>query len=185
MPRKVQRLVILFMGFLSLVGQSHAQPSGMPELIVVADYGGEPARPYYVAIGAAGIPEAEGFEVTDTSTRPASKPFSEQDMLPVRSELLSPGQVTPRRLTLPRRMTPFFLIGSDEVSHQWLAQRRNRLHEMNAVGLVVNVEDNAVLTRLREVGQGLELRPVSGDDIAGRLGIAHYPVLVTPDGLTQ
>lgn len=152
-----------------------------PSLEVLADHGGEPARPYFVAIGMAGIPEEEGYAPDPH----APVPFSEADMLPVTSERLSPGEVRFRPLELPSRMTPFFLVGDDALSLRWLETRRAILRELNAVGLVVEVATDEGLQRLREAAPGLELRPTPGDDLAGRLGLAHYPVLVTAQGLEQ
>jgi len=152
-----------------------------PSLEVLADHGGEPARPYFVAIGMAGIPEEEGYAPDPR----APAPFGEADMLPVTSERLSPGEVRFRPLELPSRMTPFFLVGDDPLSLRWLETRGAILRELNAVGLVVEVATDEGLQRLREAAPGLELRPTPGDDLAGRLGLAHYPVLVTAQGLEQ
>lgn len=153
----------------------------MPELTVVADHGGEPARPYFVAIGMAGVPESEGY----VSEPQVPFSISEQDMVPVSSSLLTPGRVESRTLELPPGTTPFFLVGDDALSLAWLEQRGDILRSMYAVGLVVNVGDLQGLERLRRAAAGLELRPVSGDDLAGRVGISHYPVLITASRLEQ
>ncbi|MGY6564181.1 integrating conjugative element protein [Billgrantia desiderata] len=167
----------------ALWGQGHAQerPPGLPSLTVVADHGGEPAKPYYVAIGMSGVEEHEGYVPGPGYLAQ----ITERDMLPVISERLTPGRVEPRVLDLPASMTPFFLIGDDDVSWQWIEQRRDMLLEQRAVGLVVNVSSIESLEQLRAHSGGIELRPVSGDDLAGRIGIAHYPVLITPQGLHQ
>lgn len=150
----------------------------MPALTVVADHGGELARPYYVAIGMAGVAESEGY-VLDPQT------ISGMDMLPVESRMLIPGVVETRPLELPAGTTPFFLVGDDDLSVSWLEQRGDSLRSIYAVGLVVNVQDGEGIQRLRDAAPGLELRPVSGDDLAGRIGLAHYPVLITPTRLEQ
>lgn len=152
-----------------------------PALEVLADHGGKPARPYFVAIGMADVPEEEGYAPDPR----APVPFSEADMLPVTSERLSPGEVRFRPLELPSRMTPFFLVGDDALSLRWLEARGEPLRELNAVGLIVEVATSEGLERLREAATGLELRPTPGDDLAQRLGLAHYPVLVTAQGLEQ
>lgn len=156
-------------------------PVERPSLRVLADHGGKPARPYYVAIGLADVSEEEGY-VPDPRS-PVM--FGEADMLPVTSERLSPGQVEARRLDLPSRMSPFFLVGDDPLSLRWLEARVEILSEINAVGLVIEVATLAGLQRLREAAPGLELRPTPGDDLAGRLELEHYPVLVIPRGLEQ
>lgn len=190
-------------GVAAALWSSHslAQPVGLPKLTEVADEGGEPARPYYVAIGAAGVPESEGYHANisgqasqadgATITRNGGSRSdgatitSESAWLPVTSQHLSPGTVEARRLNLAELMTPFFMVGDDPLSRRWLKQRGDALREMNAVGLVVNVQNMGALEQLRQIGHGLELRPVSGDDIARRIGLEHYPVLFSRRGLEQ
>ena len=105
-------------------------------------------------------------------------------MLPVRSTQLSPGEVQRRVIRAPG-LTALFLIGDDERSRAWLRQRQAALRELQAVGLVVNVESMAALTALRRLAPGLTLSPASGDDLAQRLGLRHYPVLITATGVEQ
>lgn len=164
---------------------AQAQAPGVPPLEVVADHGGEPARPYYVAIGAAQVEESEGYHANVVGQAGQAGPVTDAHWLPVESERLSPGDVEARELELPAGMTPFFLVGDDPLSLKWLEARRDWLVEHHAVGLVVDVADAAGLERLRQHAQGLELRPTSGDDIAARLGLDHYPVAITPQGLSQ
>ncbi len=160
----------------------HAQVKS--PLTVIADEGGQPAQPYYVAIGAAQVDEEDGF-VAATPDNALNRAATEADMLPVVSERLSVGPVTPRALSLPPGTTPFFLIGTDPDSVRWLAQRRERLVELRAVGMVVNVATAEDLAALREQVPDLELRPIPGDDLAERFDLAHYPVLITPTRLEQ
>lgn len=103
-------------------------------------------------------------------------------MLPVRSARLSPGD-EPRRVIRAPGLTPLFLVGDDDRSRAWLRQRQTALHDIQAVGLVVNVASAEALASLRHLAPGLMLSPVSGDDLAGRLGIRHYPVLITATGI--
>nr|WP_298411654.1 integrating conjugative element protein [uncultured Halomonas sp.] len=165
--------------------QSATRPPGLPELTVVADYGGTSTRPYFVAIKGAGVDEDEGYSPRIGASSSRTQPFGEQDMLPLDSERLTPGQVASRTLNLPGGFTPFFIIGDDDLSRQWLARRGDILRDMNAVGLVVQVQNAAALEALRDEAAGLELRPVSGDGLAERLGLAHYPVLIGPGGIEQ
>lgn len=153
------------------------------ELVIVADRGGQPARPYYGPIKPARVPER--LEYSAQAEAMPTQPVTEADMLPVHSQHLSPGSVTTRAIQLPPIMTPFFLIGADNLSRRWLKQREPRLRELGAVGLVVDVANAAQMQRLRRLGSGLVLRPVHGDDIARRLDIAHYPVLITPEAIQQ
>lgn len=111
-------------------------------------------------------------------------PYSETDMLPVRSMLLSPGEVPYRTLDVPG-LPPLFLIGDDPRSITWLQQRYLTLRELNAMGLVVNIDSSAALNQLRQAAPGLTLSPVSADDLAQRLQLQHYPVLITAGAIEQ
>ncbi|OUM38250.1 integrating conjugative element protein [Pseudomonas putida] len=104
--------------------------------------------------------------------------------LPVHSTRLSPGAVPPRTLKLPG-FTPLFLVGHDAASLQWLAQHAQQLQDLGASGLAVEVADARALRRIQAAAPGLAIWPVSGDDIAERLELQHYPVLITPTGLEQ
>lgn len=105
-------------------------------------------------------------------------------MLPVESSRLSPGRVERRRLETPG-MQALFLVGDDALSLAWLGQRAAALRALQAVGLAVQVKDIAGLARLRAAAPGLSITPVSGDDLALRLRIEHYPVLITATALEQ
>lgn len=161
---------------LSLVHIASAQ-----DLIVAGDDGGVSALPYYRALNL--LPDAP------TATTPAAPatphtPYREGDLLPVHSAHLTPGRVTPRTLRAPG-LSPFFLIGDDAPSRAWLHARGDTLRTLNAVGLVVNVGSADALAALRRDAPGLTLVPTSGDDIATRLHLSHYPVLVTATGIEQ
>ncbi|WP_409315026.1 integrating conjugative element protein [Pseudomonas putida] len=105
-------------------------------------------------------------------------------VLPVRSARLSPGAVQPRALSLPG-MTPLFLVGQDNTSMEWLSRHAQALQDLGANGLAVEVDDAQALRRIQTAAPGLNIWPVSGDDIAERLELEHYPVLITPTGLEQ
>ncbi|WP_397459858.1 integrating conjugative element protein [Pseudomonas asplenii] len=115
---------------------------------------------------------------------PPAPPYSEADFLPVRSSRLSPGSVAHRAINLPG-FTALFLIGDDPRSHAWLHQRLPDLQRLGAVGLVVNVESMAALQALRHRAPGLSLTPVPGDDLAARLALTRYPVLITATAIEQ
>jgi len=152
-------------------------------LIVVQDLGGVSALPYY---------EALNLQPRDVDALPPNlmvpqapvNPASEADMLPVRSTRLTPGKVNRRAIEAPG-LQPFFVISDDEHSQTWLRRHAERLRELGAVGLVVNVETADILNDLRTLASGLLLSPVSGDDLAERLGLNHYPALITATGIEQ
>ena len=149
--------------------------SAWAELIVVDDRGGAPVLPYYEAIGITPEP-------TPMVQRQPAPMSNEAFALPVRSRLLTPGRVEPRPMNVPGLM-PFFLVGDDDVSRQWLRERGDMLRGLGASGLVVNVESLDALQALRRLAPGLTLSPVSGDDLAQRLRLTHYPALITTTGI--
>lgn len=156
-----------------------AQTASAP-LIVVEDRGGDSALPYYRPLN----PQPDDTARPAPLPRPRVGNSAEAAMLPVRSANLSPGDV-PHRVIRAPGLTALFLIGDDERSRAWLRQRHAALRELGAVGLVVNVESMAALTALRRLAPGLALAPASGDDLAQRLGLRHYPVLITSTGVEQ
>jgi len=105
-------------------------------------------------------------------------------LLPIRSPGLSPGPVQARSHDRPFSR-PFFLIGSDDLSRQWLLKHRDRLKAIGAVGMLVQAETLEDLRATAELSRGLPIMPASGSDIAAALHIAHYPVLVTSRGIEQ
>lgn len=147
-------------------------------LTVVADLGGEPTAPLFAAIH----PEEN---TVPPSPAVGSKALTESDLLPVISTRLHSGHVKPRTMSLPGFSPPLFLIGDDPLSRHWLQQHRQRLLAAHATGLVVSVTDALQLDNLRRLAPGLTLLPVSGDDIAARLHLSAYPLLIDESGLSQ
>ncbi len=107
-----------------------------------------------------------------------------QALLPIRSPGLSPGPVHPRPHNRPFSR-PFFLIGADDWSRQWLVKHRDRLKQIGAVGMLVQAETIEDLEAMANLSEGLPIMPASATDIAAALGISHYPVLVTAQGIEQ
>lgn len=105
-------------------------------------------------------------------------------VLPVHSARLTPGTVPHRTLDLPGIMS-LFLVGQDPASLDWLSRHAQALQYLGASGLAVEVADAQALRRIQAAAPGLNIWPVSGDDIAERLELEHYPVLITPTGLEQ
>lgn len=146
------------------------------ELTVVGDLGGEPTAPLYEAI------QPDSNNPPPAPSGPTA--FTEQDVLPVTSPHLHPGKLEPRTLSLPG-FSPLFLTGVDPLSERWLKQHKEKLLALHATGLVVNVSNVGQLDNLRQQAPGLTLLPVSGEDLAQRLQLTTYPVLITETGLSQ
>lgn len=161
------------------------RPASTQPLVVVEDRGGVSALPYYQALNpqdAGPAPPPAGTPANPTPPRMGSATGAEAAMLPVRSARLTPGE-EPRRVIRAPDLTPLFLVGDDDRSRTWLRQRRAALTELRAVGMAVNVATPEALAALRRLVPGLTLAPASGDDVAQRLGLRHYPVLITATGI--
>lgn len=144
-------------------------------LIVVEDRGGVSALPYYQDLAP---------EPSDRLPPPPSIGIRDAGAFPVRSALLSPGQEQGRVINAPG-LQPLFLVGDDKQSKAWLLQRREQLQQLNAVGLVTNVASAERLAEVQRWAEGLQIAPVQADDLAQRLGISHYPLLITATTLQQ
>jgi len=151
-------------------------------LIVVQDLGGVSALPYYEVLN---LQQRTNAPPPNTPIPPApATPVSEADMLPVRSSKLTPGTVERRTIEAPG-LRPFFIIGDDKISADWLRRHAASLRERGAVGLVVNVETIQALNHLRTLVPDVLLSPVPADDLAERLRLIHYPALITTTGIEQ
>jgi integrating conjugative element protein (TIGR03765 family) len=109
-------------------------------------------------------------------------------LLPIRSPGLTPGVVarrTVKRSDAIRIPRPFFLVGSDLWSREWLATHRDRLEQLGAVGMLVQAESVEDLEAMARIAKGLPILPASATDIAHALGLEHFPVLVSRGGIEQ
>ena len=144
-------------------------------LIVIEDRGGVSALPYY----------------QDLAPEPSEQQALSQNIgvrgtgaFPVSSDQLTPGEVQGRVINAPG-LQPLFVVGDDERSKSWLIQRREQLQQMQAVGVVVNVASAERFEEVRRWAEDLEVVPAPGDDLANRLGISHYPLLITATTIQQ
>lgn len=80
---------------------------------------------------------------------------------------------------------PFFIIGYDQHSAEWLEANRNYLIDINARGLVTNVKSEQQMKTLRAYGGDLPLDAIPIESIAAVFGLEFYPVLVTKEEVTQ
>ncbi len=151
------------------------------ELIVIYDSGDtQPIAPFL-----------EVFESVDEISRQSPVPTTPQlgaadpeAWLPIQSPSLTPGFVKERSHNRPFAR-PFFLIGSDAQSRQWLKRHQDRLKEIGAVGMLVQADTVDDLRAIAKLANGLSILPAAGSDIAQALGISHYPVLISAHGIEQ
>jgi integrating conjugative element protein (TIGR03765 family) len=139
-------------------------------------------------------PFLEVFESFDsTDNRPQQSPVvtktplgaaDPKAWLPIQSPSLTPGLVQARSHDRPFTR-PFFLIGSDVLSRQWLQDHRDRLKRIGAVGMLVQAETLEDLRIIANLADGLSILPASASDIARALELTHYPVLISAHGIEQ
>lgn len=132
--------------------------------------------------------ELPGDDLSDAAPIDETDRVDPSRWLPIRTPELTPGSVTARPLVLPEGVVlprPLFLIGSDLRSQRWLETHRADLAAIGAIGMLVNAESVAELEAIAVIARGLEILPASASDIAEVLGIAHIPVLISRDGITQ
>ena len=151
------------------------------ELTVIYDSGNtQPIAPFL-----------EVFASTDETPQQSPLPTRSQlgaadpeAWLPIQSPGLTPGAVRARSHDRPFAR-PFFLIGSDTRSRQWLQDHRDQLKDVGAVGMLVQADTLEDLRRIADMAGGLSILPASASDIAKALGISHYPVLISAHGIEQ
>ncbi|AEF43443.1 integrating conjugative element protein, PFL_4695 family [Serratia sp. AS12] len=163
-----------------LFGLSLVTTAALANLNVIADVGGEDASPYFE-----GVNRQEGAQSSPVvPPAPASPADTEAAVLPVATPELTPGDVADRPLQLPG-IGALFIVGDDDASRIWLQVNAEQLKSRHAAGLVVNVSNQPALQVLRELALGVPMAPASGSELARRLQLAHYPVLITDTGLSQ
>lgn len=144
-------------------------------LIVVEDRGGVSTLPYYQDLAP---------EPTEQSAPLENMGVRGQRSFPVHSDQLTPGQAQGRVINAPG-LQPLFLVGDDEMSKAWLTQRHEQLRHLQAVGLVVNVASAERFAEVRRWAGDLQVVPAPSNDLAQRLGIKHYPLLITATAIEQ
>ena len=102
----------------------------------------------------------------------------------MRSTHLTPGREKSRVINAPG-LQPLFLVGDDELSRTWLSQRREQLQQLQAVGIVINVASAERFAEVQRWAGTLQIVPAPADDLVQRLGIRHYPLLITATTLQQ
>jgi len=105
--------------------------------------------------------------------------------LPITTPSMQPGKVivTPKALRYLQR--PLFLVGSDQVSRNWLVEKREQLIRIGAVGLLVEAKDRQEIEAVLAIAEGLRLVPASAEGFAIKLGLSRYPILLSQEGWEQ
>lgn len=104
---------------------------------------------------------------------------------PLKPATMRPGIIKGHRFDSNKRIQPFAVAGSDELSLKWLKFRFEKLKELNAPIYIVEAESFDLLSRLATQFKGLKFVPSSGDKIGEDLKVKAYPFLVTSSGVWQ
>jgi integrating conjugative element protein (TIGR03765 family) len=166
--RQLSGLFVLFCLLLCLA--AHAREP----LTVIYDSGDTlPLEPY--------LPKRVIRETTTTRAYKGQLPFT----LPITTPSMQPGKVkaTPKALRYLQR--PLFLVGADQLSKDWLAEKREQLIRLGAVGLLVEAKNQQEIQAVLAIAEGLRLVPASAEGFATRLGLSHYPILLSKEGWEQ
>jgi integrating conjugative element protein (TIGR03765 family) len=104
---------------------------------------------------------------------------------PLATSNLIAGKASTRRVTHPELTQPFFLIGSDAASQDWLSHYAKRLKALHAVGFLVQADTKQDWQKMQLLAHGLPLIPTNGDIFAKRFSVKHYPLLITNNLIEQ
>ncbi len=143
---------------------------------VLADFGGQQS-PYPTAadIKASLAQQAQSVEPPRLQLPPSR--------YPMRSHL-TVGVVEPysHNMTVSR---PLFILGSDDLSIEWLVSNRQHLASINAMGIVTNVDSGAAVDRIKSLVPELTIVAVPVDEFTRLYKLTHYPVLIDQEGVKQ
>ncbi len=147
--------------------------------IVIADFGGRETG----IVDMQAYFEANKMTITQELVRTKPQMPSLLGRYPVWSDL-EPGLVQEQRHGQTVIM-PFFIVGADEWSQEWLIANVDYLAQIGARGMAANIESAEALNYLRELAPPLVIEAVPVDEIAKVFGINNYPVLVSREAIEQ
>jgi len=154
--------------------------SAHAELTVMSDYGGNSLGEFYDMLD----PQDEAGETALQELTVDNLKIDEGIYLPVHSEHLSPARFESYPVDYPA-LQPFIIIGYDELSMAWLNARHDDLRAIQGlVGVVVNVDDIEQLNTLKSLTD-IPLYVLTGDELAEKFDITHYPALITNRAVEQ
>lgn len=121
------------------------------------------------------LSELENIQVT----------LNEDVFFPLKTQM-APGRLSSKEFAEPRNIPqPFAVVGTDNLSLEWLRQRYDDLVNFEALVYVVEAESFDMLIELKNAFPGLAFGPGNGDGIARILLVERYPFMVNNDGVWQ
>ena len=97
---------------------------------------------------------------------------------------ITPGAVETRKISESMPIQPMYLVGTDELSINWVNKYKKTLQAIHARGYLINVKDHDDYENFVKK-TGLNLAPISGDLIVQHYHLTHYPVLITNKMIEQ
>jgi integrating conjugative element protein (TIGR03765 family) len=174
------RLLLVFL-LCTFSAWIHAEP------LVIYDSGqGVSTAPYKALFTGGEMPDFRNSWLFKELPQADATGSSPEKTFPIRTTRLTPRRLTQEKESYFALMAfPICVIGTDELSKQWLSRNLQHLIEMNAQCLLVSAESAEEASELLELAQGLQIYPAHGDAIADYFKIEHYPVLITDRYVSQ
>ena len=163
-------LQTLFYFFLFLISGVETSAVEIKNTRVIYDNGGRTTKDYISAINIGGHK-------------------SNKDLFPIITKEMSVGRVAEeegRDIKYAAASRPFFIVGYDAVSIDWLKANSELLIKRNAIGYVANVRNMAEMNYLaRLLEDKVMLLPMNVSEIARELNIQHYPFYIDNKGVLR
>lgn len=156
-----------------------ASSAALAQLTVIKDYGD--TRP-------SGVPTFEEVErlakemKVDVSEIGAMSPYS----FPIESQNVRFGELPQPYKHGKKGLIPFFIVGADLDSKQWMQDNKDFLlkHGIRR-GLVTNVRNAAALKEMTDAAHPLMLYAMNVDEVAQVLNFNVYPIVVMEEEIAQ
>jgi integrating conjugative element protein (TIGR03765 family) len=148
-------------------------------LIVIRDYGD--TRP-------SGIPDMEELRRRAALMRVPMREITEFSpyTFPVISKKLVLGNLAAPIQHGRAGVIPFFIIGADTHSRDWLARNKPFLLDNQILrGLVTNVPDAQTFKTVVDAADPLHLHPMNIDEVGNIFGVGIYPLVITEKEILQ
>ena len=138
---------------------------------VIADFGGR----------SSGIPDVSAIlKSSPVAKKPLGPVF---DPFPVESNLQLGKQAS---FTHDKPVDkPFFIVGGDPQSLRWLSENYQFFLEVQARGLITNINSQEEFDNIRALFPNIHLIPVNVDDMATIFEFHHYPVFINKTSVEQ
>ena len=156
-----------------------AKPTSAP-VVVYSGAQAVPAAPYIQSLAQ---PRPQSDRRANPTPKPGVVPL--ETRLPLIPRQLRPGTPSVHRTRAP--VQPFFIVGMDRISLDWLARTLPTLLSINATGMVVQAANGDDWLRLQNKAQaaGLSLALYPDTGLREAYGITTYPMLVVPPGILE